>query len=461
MGTFAFRNPSELPAGWAEALAGAWLTNGYDHWPVPTERTTNEDFFQLERKTKESAMLSLLVPDKFGKRTITTSTLRPNAEPYQVPIELARGVLNRLRNLAQAVGSAGVTFPAELGEQIRKCTREFGNAISASGPEQELGCIATIGEALAASDAAMNFLAEQRLQIRLETPPGISTKFGCALKEPLAPEESVAFCELFNAVKIVPNWRSIEPVEAQFDWSALDRLVEWAVSQRLAITLGPIIDFHARCLPAWLRGQHDLPLLAAFMDDFIGTVVTRYRRSVSSFQLFAEMNSREEFDLIEDDRLRLAARLLESAAQIDSNIRWSYALHEPFGDYLCQEHNNYSPLVFADTLLRSGHEVAAVALDFGTGHPHDALDMLPLMDNFASIVTKLEIELGRNTAPGSHGMDLTTLRTALSCNYVEAITWQCWSRNPLGGTAVLFDPESNSTTALWAELRTLRSRWYP
>src|SRR4051794_32428059 len=98
MGNFPFDIPADPSPSWAEAIDGAWLSSSYDRWPVPSERHDDNGKLVLDRKESESAILSLLFPDASGARVVSTSTLRPNAEPYNLTTELARGSINRLRN---------------------------------------------------------------------------------------------------------------------------------------------------------------------------------------------------------------------------------------------------------------------------------------------------------------------------------------------------------------------------
>jgi hypothetical protein len=460
MGLFPFEHPADVSDDWRAAMAGAWLVNGYDHWPIPSERGESDRGFTLERKGKESAMLSLVAPVPSGPRTISTSTLRSTEKPYRTLLELARGSLNRLRNLADAMASAEIRLPEELELRIRACTAAFGKAVSGEPGEQPGLGASAIDDALSTADAVMNHLAEQRLRERLEDSPGLETRFGGVVRAPLGDQETEAYRSIFNSVRIAPSWRVVEAHESHFDWSHLDRTVDWALSNRLSVTLGPVVDFRAGSMPSWLEQQHDLPLLAAFMDDFLGTVVARYGGKVDSFQVFSGLNSRDEFGLVEDDRLRLAARLLESAAQIDPARKWSYLLREPFGDYLRLGHDHYSPLVFADTLIRSGHETPSVGLDLDSGDPHDALDLLPMIDHFSSVVSKLDLEMGGNRNDRSPAFTASLVRTALSSEGVVSLTWCGWSREQSPDAAASSLIYDGGLTTLGREFQILRTRWW-
>jgi hypothetical protein len=464
MGKFSFDIPADLSPAWAEATDGAWLSSGYDHWPIPSERNRANGKLILDRKDKESATLDLLFPESQGSRAVATSTLRPNAEPYHLTIELARGAINRLRNVVSAFASAGLTLPDDFNKGVLHCTAQFGRAVLGSSiAEKDIMGVGVISDALRVTDLIGDHLTEIRLDSRLESHGRLPTLFGCDLKEILNAEESAAYGESFNAVRLIPEWPFIEPAESQFRWSRLDPLVEWATARNLAISIGPIIDFSAGGIPQWLRaGQGDIPTLAAFMADCVGTVVDRYRGRVCSWQLFSGLNSFDLFGLGEEDRLRLAARLLESAREIDPQGSWSYRLCQPYGEYLQNQQNTYSPLVFADTLLRSGHEVSAIALDLASSRPHDGIDFLQLLDNFETIMPTLEIDLGGFETRKDPALELSLLRAALSCKSVAAVYWQNWSelQSPNAPPrSMLYDLRENRPTSQLREFQALRSTW--
>lgn len=463
MGKFSFEIPAGITPAWLAAIEGAWLSNGYDHWPIPSERTRSSGTLNLQRKDNESATFDLLFPEPQGLRAISTSTLRTNAGPYQIAIELARGAIHRLRNSVSAFASAGVVLPDDCEARVRDCTARFGRAISGdTSADKDSLSVGVISDALRVIDLIGEHLAEVRLNARSRNQGRLPTLFGCTLKECLTPEESEAYCGSFNAVRLVPEWRYLEPLESQFRWSRLDPLVEWATSKNLTISLGPIIDFAPGAIPQWLRTeQGDVPTLAAFMADCVGTVVDRYRDQVHSWQLFSGLNSNETFGLGEDDRLRLAARLLEAAHEIDPEGSWNYRLQQPYGEYLRDDQNSYSPLVFADTLLRSGHELAAISLDLHSSDPRDSLDFLQLMENFEAILPKLEIELGGFALRNESAFEQSLLHAALSCKPVGAVYWQNWSELQSSGPSrsMLYDLVNNRLTSLLGDFQTLRNKW--
>src|SRR4029450_1997580 len=110
-----------------------------------------------------------------------------------------------------------------------------------------------------------------------------------------------------------------------------------------------------------------LPTLAAFMCDFLETVIGRYKDVVRRWVVCAGFNQTDALGLDDDDRLRLAFRLFEAAAQVDPNLELVLSVAQPWGDYLVNENQTVSPLTFPDDLIRAGLRVSAVELEIRSG----------------------------------------------------------------------------------------------
>ena len=184
----------------------------------------------------------------------------------------------------------------------------------------------------------------------------------------------------FNAVQLGLVWREIEPAESRYDWAAADAVVAAARGAGMPVTAGPVIDISPGMLPDWAAGWNgDLPTLAAFMCDFLETAIARYKGDVRRWVVCGGFNHADGLGLGDDDRLRLAARLFESASHIDPELDLVLSIAQPWGDYLVNDDQTISPLAFADDLIRTGLRVSAVELELRTGCvPRGSLPRDPL-----------------------------------------------------------------------------------
>ena len=434
MASFSFDLPAKWPTDPRAILGRAWISGGYDNAPVPVRRRFDDRTLELVREDNESGSLSLEWPVRGESRIVATSTLRVRPEPYYLAIELARGAVNRARNLLFALQSASIPMPANLQADLSDVCRAFGRAVLADDPairDTHAGVVIEAASLLA--DRMTAALTAHRLASRLGVTKPLPTLVGCRLSSPLSPAESEDYARCFNAVRIIPKWKQIEKEESNFDWSQLDSLIRWAESAGLAISVGPLADLSAETIPDWiLASAGDFPNLAAFFSDFVGTLVARYRDKCRHWELFSGFNHADALGIGEDDRLRLAGRLLETTREVDPQAHWSFGLQQPWGDYLVDSNMRYSPLGFADTLLRGGFEVAALELDLTPGRPprgslpRDPLDVLQLLELFEPLNCPFDVTLAAPLAADA-AMSLATVETLIASPSVRAVYWDVWS----------------------------------
>src|SRR5262249_34468554 len=142
----------------------------------------------------------------------------------------------------------------------------------------------------------------------------------------------------FNTVCVPMAWNTVEAEESNYDWAAVDALVQWASGQGLPVSAGPLIDFSSANLPAWLwLWERDVPGLATFMSKSGETAGRRYRGRVRRWQLTAASNNATVLSLTEDELLGLTYRLVETARQIDPSLDLVVGVAQPWGEYMAVE----------------------------------------------------------------------------------------------------------------------------
>jgi len=450
------------------------MVGGYDMTPMPTEFHRLENLLTIQRNSYESGHVLLPWPaGEAGMPVTMTATLRERAEPYSLLVELARGKVHQVRCQLADWEMVGIVLNDTIGQQLHDLTHGFGRAaLMPYTAETDTLAWNTLIQAHQLGEEITRQFTALLMESRISESGRPTTRYGaCLHRRPNAIAEA-SYRGVFNAVRLVPSWRRIEPKEARCDWEELDQLVDWAVNSGLDTSIGPLIDLQNDSLPDWLnQWQGDLPSLAAFMSDFVETVMARYRDRVGDWLVFSGMNHHDCLGMTEDDRLRLAARVLESARQSSPDGALSIGLALPWGDYLIHEEMTYSPLVFADTLLRGGFSLAAVELElqFGDGPrcslPRTVLDCYRLLDLFVILGVPLDLVLSCPEAssrqeipfgwPGRTWLhDMTSL--ALSVPQVRSLYWQSWDELESPGQG-LWHPERQ--TQSFSTLRELSLRW--
>jgi hypothetical protein len=401
MGVIHFQTSGNATAEVADVLRRAYLAGDYDRSPIATRVELTDSRLTLRREQDQSSFAS--IPWEIAGAGLlmgNTSTLMERPAPYRLLLELARGKVNQLRSQAEDWRLGGLEIHPVVDEQIHIATKTFGKAVlEADVRESEQQSLNALAEAYGTAEALISQYSEQLFAYRRQASRNDSV-LACRLTEVPSAALDDAFRQTFNTAGIPLNWRVTEPGEANYNWEKTDRLLNWALERNLGVAAGPLIDFSAYGLPNWLQTwEGDLPSLASFMCDYIETTVNRYSDRIRRWVICTGSNCANSLRLSEDDLIRLTARLAEAAWGIDSNLEVAIGLAKPWGEYLASGNFNYSPFVFADTLLRAGLPLAGFEIEWHMGTSpsgsfcRDPLEASRLLDMFGMLGCPLQLSL--------------------------------------------------------------------
>ena len=132
MGEFKFR----LPEHWkpSDGQAKSIHVVGLDGIPSPCRVSLTDDgLLRIVRNQDESGKVFLSwFFEEVGELTVATGTLPESATPYNLVVELARGVLNRLRNQISIWQEGGLDFSKDIFDLVAKATSLLSRAIMES-----------------------------------------------------------------------------------------------------------------------------------------------------------------------------------------------------------------------------------------------------------------------------------------------------------------------------------------
>lgn len=496
MGSISFLLPDPLPASTQEMLPYACFATAMgasgttDQAPVPAQITIAADRLTITRSLSESGFLLMPWPtERFGTLIAASSTLRETSEPYRLLIELARGKLNQVRTQAAEWQAIGLRHAAGFESGLAETTRLFARALLAPpSPEADQLATLVLEQSFELGDILVREFTDQMFETRHHEEGLLDTRFAARLSRDPA-ELSGEYIRTFNAAHIGIRWRDIESEETRYDWTGIDAAVALAKASDLPLTAGPVIDLAPGMLPDWAAAwENDLPTLAAFMCDFLETVLSRYKGDIRRWVICGGFNQADCLGLDDDDRLRLAFRLFEAAAQVDPNLELVLSIAQPWGDYLVNENHTISPLTFPDDLMRAGLRLSGLELEIRAGTdprgslPRDLLETARLINLFGILQLPLEIvlsipstaqldpsasKLGQTFWTGLSGIvslekqaewGASIAALVMCIPHVRSVTWDNWSDldphlTPFGG---LIDP-SGKPKPLLSRLRTLRT----
>jgi hypothetical protein len=340
-----------------------------------------------------------------------TATLMERDEPYILEVELARGMVNCLRNQLAQWELMGLVVPKGIASGVLEGTVEFARAATtqddpptaADWAERSLATTVTTMARLA------DEYARQALSQRRQQKP-ISSWFGVHLGNHL-PKANVArqLVSTFNMVAVPLSWRAIEAVEGRRSWDGTDPQIEWAHSAGLRVCAGPMLELDDRGVPDWTYlWEGDFDNLLSFMLEHVRAVVERYRGRVHLWQVASRMTHGHALGLSEEARLQVAARAITAVRQLDPTTPLVVTFDQPWAEYQASEQHDLAPLHFADALVRADLGLSGIGLEINVGyHPGGSLHRGPLaisrlIDNWSLLELPLLVAL---TLPSSAAQD--------------------------------------------------------
>ena len=461
---------------------------GLEEIPWSTRTRWEEDLLVVERSMNDSG--SVYVPwqvDGFGTRMLSTATLMERERPYLLEVELARGLLHRLRNRLFLWELLGLSATVELLDQLHSATREFALAATSQQELAEASVAAnrSLALALTASENLVADYAKQAIASRRQQTPISSLMGVCLNTDAPSVDMRKQLVDACNIVQLPIAWRAIEQREGKRDWKATDTQLAWAQKAGLKVAAGPLLRMDDWGMPDWMvLWEGDFDNLARQMLDHVRAVVTRYTGRVHLWHIASRVNTGKLMSLEEEQRLHLVAQALDVVRQIDPRTPTVVSFDQPWAEYLARQNEDLAPLHYADALVRADLGVSGFGLEINAGyHPQGSnqrptfelgrlLDQwsiwgLPLMINLATASaatvdpqakanSEIELASEKSDDPQREWAG-AVLPLLLARNTVQVILWNQLSDSSLHEFphAGLFDAkeEAKPTLSLMRDLR--------
>jgi hypothetical protein len=442
----------------ADAAEQAYLA-GPEGIPWECVTALAGSLLSIERETRESGYLYFPwnVPGR-GVVMLTSGSLMERPKPYHLPVELARGTVNRLRNQVSLWQAAGMVLPEALDPLVHLATAAFaraatgqGNPIAACEPADE-----AIRLGLEASDLLTQDYARQVIDIRRSQQQPLGTLLGARLQVAPNADFGGKFLATFNTALVSPVWHDLEPKMGKFQWDPLDAQVQWCRDHDLRLCFGPLMQFDRHLLPDWLFLDDEFEEVQLSAVQFIDALVKRYRGKVQLWHVAGRMNQEGAFKFTEEQRLRLVVEAVDRVRALDAKTPMILSFDQPWGEYIIRQDQELTPLHFADTLVRGELGLAGIGLEMNLGYwpggtlPRDALEVSRQLDRWSQLGVPLVVFLSipsgsgpdplaqqvARVVPGlvAGGVTLQTQQAMLSSlmplliakQSVQAVIWNHW-----------------------------------
>jgi len=387
----------------AEAPQRAYLS-ALDQLPWQTRVTTTATGLLVERSENESGYFHILWNTATrGRLVLITGTIVEREQPYNLPVELARGVICRLRNQVGGWEAAGLTPPATVVAQLQQAMQRFVTAATSQDRPADAAAHAqqAIEAALVGSDLLVDAFAQQAIRVRKGQALKLAILLGGSLGHVL-PDKTMTepFLAAFNAAVVPCTWTQIEPQAGRRHWELIDGQLAWCTSHELRVVGGPLLDLERAALPDWLYlWEGDFKNILTVVTEQVRAVTTRCKGRVHLWNCAARVNTAEALSLSEEEVLRLTVRAVETVRNVDPRTPVMVTFDQPWGDYLGQIERDLPPLHFADALVRSELGLAGIGLELNLGVsaqatlPRDGMELSRQIDRWSALGLPLVILL--------------------------------------------------------------------
>jgi len=377
-----------------EAVERSYVA-GLDCVPTPASKSwDSEGALRLEREIDESGNLHLpWEVEGYGTLLLSTASLMERRRPYQLPLELARGTVNRLRTKASVWQMSGLEIPEELAGEIEAAVQCF--IRSATSQDQSEMSAALAEDAIRQALDAMSLLGQeysrQVLAFRHQEASPLTTLLAGSLGDEAMPANlEPMFGAAFNAAVIPLTWKQVESEADRFSWTLSDRQLQLCLRHRLKILAGPLVRLDRNGLPAWLADDcRDFDRLAQRVHRYVVSTVQKYKGQVHLWHCSAAANVSGGLPLSDEQRLRLAVLAIEATRRADPRTPVIVSFDQPWAEYMVEQPSSLPPLHFADMLARADIGLAGIGLEMNLGFwpggslPRDLLEIGQLIDQWS------------------------------------------------------------------------------
>ena len=402
MGQMRFLAPrrERVPDG---AVERAYMA-GAEGTPWRSRGAWRDGHIVIERASDESG--NLFIPwqvEGHGELVLSTASLMERERAYLLPLELARGTLNRLRNQVVEWEMSGLAPPHGLAEQLASA---MGCFIRAATSQRDAGAAAEQAEqVMRISLDAMKQLAaaycRQAIEFRHQRHARLPVFLAGDIEtQPLGEPMASVFLSAFNWAAVPMAWREVEPREGERQWKTVDQQIRWCCENGLSICGGPLMRLDRMRLPDWVFDFGDeFESLQSHVARHVYDVVLRYRGQVQLWHGAARMNVGGSLPLSEEQKLRLAVVAIEAAHRADPQTPVFISFDQPWCEYLARSDLDLPPLDFADALVRADLGVAGIGLEINLGYwpegtlPRDVLEISRQIDRWGELGLPLVILL--------------------------------------------------------------------
>ncbi len=444
----------------------------FDSMPWPCRVEIERSIVTLHRLVNHSGQVGIAYPlAEYGELALRTGTLPERMDPYSLPIELARGTLDRLRNQLFNWRDGGLQITSEVDEATNLATDALAEAVLI--PEDFERQTELAQTALSLSLRGIFALCQQfSRQVTAMRREDIEpcTKLGVRVAPHHVPADWLS--QLGTDFKYVCVTDQLKPRDLPADQRSAGVVLQTqAAKQNFKTIVGPIWDAGKAGLPDQINDiAHFETKRTAAKQHFV-QLLNQIEEQPDWLYVASGLNGIGHKFLSYPQQMQLAIDLLQTVDEFNRQVPVLLSLDHPWSERLAWSVGGAQGLQIADILLRHDVRLNALGLEINLDYwplgslPRDPLQWLELIDCWAQfglplflfiripsgrLPTELENDKNnpiRNSFSGPQKWRYvdTVMSVALSRPFVHAVIWNDWKDEPESAfpLAGLFDEQGN------------------
>jgi hypothetical protein len=438
------------------------MAMGPESVPLPSEIYFRDGLLVLNRGDEHALGIALLwdVPG-VGTLHLETTRLQHRDQPYNLNVELARFRLMKIVQKQEDWNLFDFPKADRFTTRFRESQSLFADALGKLHEPGEASKIAdqSLAVSIDLSEQLSLFHSELLINRRKQTQAFVKHIVGCRV-DPVVQNQKYkdTLCNNFDYAILPIRWNQLQPQEHTFDAAAVDEWADLLSKKRMPIIAGPLIDLTEGEVPDWMYiWEHDFDTLRELAYEYVQKVVTRYRKSVSVWNVCAGIHTNSVFTLSFEQIIELTRLLIAQVKTLLPSARTLVTIKYPFGEHHSRSRSSVPPMLYAEMVAQGGISFEAFGLELEMGVPspgmftRDLFQFSCMLDKFSTLgrplfLTSLCVP-GRST-PDPHDQSEGKLdpilagkgkrpwdpelqaewlsaayRVALSKPYIESIAW--------------------------------------
>jgi hypothetical protein len=202
-------------------------------------------------------------------------------------------------------------------------------------------------------------------------------------------------------VAVPTPWKALAPGQGEYNFTALDNWVEWAVRTRMPIVAGPVISFEPQVLPDWLFiWEHDYETVRDVIYEHVERIVSRYRNAVQTWKVASGLHVNSHFTFNFEQIMDLTRTTTMLVKKIQPAAKVLVEIRQPFGEYYATNPRSIPPLMYADLLIQGAINFDALSIRLLMGqavsgqYTRDLMQVSLMIERYAEFGKPLHVCIG-------------------------------------------------------------------